>query len=95
MRTSRTTTLPLRWARAGAWFAAVFSAASAVFLFWIAITGQRVDGGLPFLPDDMNQRLGHVMFGFAGILCACIAMLAFRDASRPTRRHVTRSARWG
>jgi hypothetical protein len=43
----------------------------------------------------MNQRLGHVLFGFAGILCACIAMLAFRDATRPTRTHITRSARWG
>jgi hypothetical protein len=82
MRRARTTTLPPEHARTGAWIATVFLTGSTVLSLWIAFTGQRVSGGLPWLPDAMNQRLGHLMFGFSGIICACLAMLAFRDATR-------------
>ena len=83
MRTPRTTTLPVQHARTGAWIATVFLTGSSLLSFWIAFTGQRVSGGLPWLPDAMNQRLGHVLFAFSGVICACLAMLAFRDATRP------------
>lgn len=65
--------------RIGAVIALVFCVGSGVFGLWIALTGQPVRGGLPFLPHDWNQMLGRVVFAGASVACFAIARLALRD----------------
>ncbi len=65
--------------RLGALLALVILVSLGAMALWIAIAGPRVSGGLPWLPDLWNQRLGRTVFGFGGIVCCSLAMLAWRD----------------
>ena len=47
---------------------------------WIGLSGAPVSGGIPFLPDRVNQGVGRVVFAAGGIFCAWMAVLALRDA---------------
>jgi hypothetical protein len=69
--------------RLGALIALLFCAGSAVLSIWIALTGQPVSGGLPFLPHAWNQGLGRLAFGVGGLTCLALARLALRDVVRP------------
>lgn len=69
--------------RIGAFIALVFCVSSGVLSLWIALTGQPVSGGLPFLPHAWNQALGRVVFGIGGLACFGIGRLALRDVRRP------------
>jgi hypothetical protein len=71
--------------RIGAIIALLFCAGSGVFSLWIALTGQPVTGGLPWLPHAWNQLLGRVVFGVGGLTCFGIGWLALRDVVRPGR----------
>lgn len=71
--------------RIGAFIALVFCVSCGVLALWIAITGQPVSGGLPFLPRAWNQVLGRVVFGVSGLVCFALARLALRDVRAPRR----------
>jgi hypothetical protein len=65
--------------------AGLICAALAVTALYIVATGNRLSGGLPFLPDALNQTIGRIAIGIGGILTGVLACLAFRDASRLLR----------
>lgn len=69
--------------RVRALIAGFFCLGAGVFALYIAISGQRVAGGLPFIPDAWNQMMGRVMFAAGGVATLGIAVLAFRDARAP------------
>ena len=47
---------------------------------WIAVWGETISGGIPFLPHTLNDRIGRVAFAGGGILCLALSGLALRDA---------------
>ncbi len=65
--------------RTGALFALLFCLGSGSYALWIAITGPTVTGGVPFVPYEVNQVIGRVVFGVSGLICFGIARLAARD----------------
>jgi membrane protein implicated in regulation of membrane protease activity len=72
--------------RLGAGIALVFCLGCAVLSLWIALTGQPVTGGLPFLPHAWNQGLGRVVFAVSGLVCLALGRLALRDVVRQPPR---------
>ncbi len=54
-------------------------ASLSVLGFFIAFGAERIDGGVPFIPDAWNQGLGRVLFGAGAALTAAFAVLAFRE----------------
>lgn len=67
----------------GATFAFAFCIAGGTYALWLAATGPRLSGGIPWLlPDAWNQMLGRVMFGVCGLISFGVAMLAWRDIRR-------------
>lgn len=71
--------------RVGALVSAVFCMLAGPFALYIAISGERIAGGLPMIPDAWNQLLGRLMFAAGGVVTLCIAVLASRDARAPRR----------
>lgn len=57
---------------------------------YIAITGPRLEGGIPFLPYVWNQNLGRLFFGIGSLLTAGGGFWFFRRAyqrkSSPTKK---------
>jgi hypothetical protein len=47
---------------------------------WIAVWGDAISGGIPFLPAAWNDRIGRVAFAGGGLICFGLAGLALRDA---------------
>ena len=69
--------------RLRACIAALFCVSAGLFALYIAISGKRIAGGVPLIPDAWNQMLGRVMFAAGGIVTLFIAVLAFRDMRAP------------
>jgi hypothetical protein len=44
---------------------------------WIALSGPKLEGGLPGLPYAWNQSLGRALFGLGVLLCAGMAVWFF------------------
>ncbi len=47
---------------------------------WIAVWRETISGGIPLLPDAVNDRIGRFAFAGGGISCLAMAGLALRDA---------------
>lgn len=50
--------------------------------FFVAVWGERIEGGIWFLPDAANQALGRFIFGLGALMVAALAAYAFHDAWR-------------
>jgi hypothetical protein len=48
--------------------------------FYVALLAPTVDGGIPFLPEVVNQTLGRIAFGAGAVIPALIALYAFWEA---------------
>ena len=50
---------------------------------WVSLfgSGDNMTGGLPFLPHELNARLGRVLFGLGSLLCFAMSVYAFRRAT--------------
>lgn len=62
-------------------------AAMACIGLWVAFVadGGSISGGLPFLPQQVNAKLGKVVFGLGALVSSGIMILAVKD----TRRRVS------
>ena len=54
--------------------------------FYIGITGQHLEGGIPFIPDAWNQTVGRAFIGSGACLTALMAVVALRQAFAPNRK---------
>lgn len=45
----------------------------------VAIWGEEISGGLPFLGSETNTLIGRVVFAAGGLLCIWISTIAFRE----------------
>ncbi|MCH8542685.1 MAG: hypothetical protein LAT61_03850 [Alcanivorax sp.] len=55
------------------------------FGFFIVISGATLSGGIPLVPDDLNQAIGRGIFGVGAVLTSGLAGYAFYDAWRLVR----------
>ncbi len=62
-------------------------AATAIF---IVVSGGRLTGGLPLLPDAWNQVLGRALFAVGALCTASMGVYAFYDAWRLLRERARR-----
>lgn len=49
----------------------------------MGIPGGELSGGIPFLPEALNQAVGRTFMGFSGLVCLALAWLALRDIRQP------------
>jgi hypothetical protein len=50
--------------------------------FFVAFAGERLGGGIPHIPDALNQSIGRVAFGLGAVVTGAIGVYAFYDAWR-------------
>ena len=50
--------------------------------FFVAFAGDRLEAGIPHIPDALNQSIGRVAFGLGAVVTGAIALYAFHDAWR-------------
>ncbi|WP_374011629.1 hypothetical protein [Pseudoxanthomonas koreensis] len=62
-------------------------AATAIF---IVVSGGRLTGGLPLLPDAWNQAFGRALFAVGALCTAGMGVYAFHDAWRLLRERARR-----
>jgi hypothetical protein len=65
---------------AAAFVGGLICGAMAVFGFNIALNSSSIEGGLPFLPQDLNQTLGRIAFGTGAVFLTLITLYAFWEA---------------
>ena len=53
--------------------------------FVIVITGAPIAGGIPFLPQALNQGIGRVVFALGALFVGLMAVYAFHEAWRLLR----------
>jgi len=66
----------------GILFFAGFSTAS----LFVAFSHVKLDGGIPFIPEILNQVLGKILFGIVGVLTAGGAFFFFWQVIKPNKR---------
>lgn len=71
--------------RMGALVAFVFLVGTGILAFRLAvgIPGGELSGGIPFLPEVLNQAVGRIFMGVSSVVCLALAWLALRDVWRP------------
>ncbi len=69
----------LRWRAA---LACVIALVLALAGFWVAFDDGAVAGGIPFLGDALNQRIGKAVFGLGACVALVLALLALRSSLR-------------
>jgi hypothetical protein len=47
---------------------------------YIALSGGRLETGIPFIPDALNQSIGRLLIGFGAIATGALGVYAFREA---------------
>lgn len=57
--------------------------------FVIVLSGEPLSGGIPFLPQALNQGIGRTFFGLGALFTAALAAYAFYDAWRLHRERLT------
>ena len=57
--------------------------------FVIVLSGEPLSGGIPFLPQALNQGIGRTLFGLGALFTAALAAYAFYDAWRLHRERST------
>jgi len=45
--------------------------------FYIAFSGAEVTGGIPFIPDTVNQVIGSIVFAIGACITGALALYAF------------------
>ena len=55
--------------------------------FYAAFGHGSIDGGIPFIPEAWNQKIGKTLFGGAACLTALMAVYALRKAWKPSSKH--------
>jgi uncharacterized membrane protein HdeD (DUF308 family) len=61
----------------------IMLAAMAVLAPALIFSDRQVGGGIPFIPEAMNQLFGKIAFGFGAILCGLISLSLIKRACRP------------
>jgi polyferredoxin len=54
--------------------------------FYIAFAGQAFGGGVPFIPDGLNQGIGRIMIGIGALFTGILAFVAFREIFIPVKK---------
>lgn len=86
MKLSSKATLQPGQTRFSTLVAGIICAGLSALGFYIAITGKRLGGGIPFIPDAWNQIVGRVFIGFGACITALMAVFALRQALRSNRK---------
>lgn len=60
----------------------IICAVLSVLGFYVAIWGDEISGGIPFLPGGVNILLGRLMFGGGAFITALLALYAFSELFR-------------
>lgn len=47
---------------------------------YIALAGGRLESGIPFIPDALNQSIGRLIIGFGAVATGALGVYAFREA---------------
>jgi hypothetical protein len=55
--------------------------------FYAAFGHGPIEGGIPFIPDVWNQKIGRILFGGAACLTALMAIYFLRQAWKPSPKH--------
>jgi hypothetical protein len=50
--------------------------------FFVAFAGDRLEAGIPHIPDALNQAIGRVAFSLGAVVTGAMAVYAFYDAWR-------------
>lgn len=69
----------------GAVVAGLICTALSAFCFFILVTGARLSGGIPLVPDALNQGAGKVIVALCAVFTFWLAGYAFYDAWRLCR----------
>jgi hypothetical protein len=48
--------------------------------FYIALAGGRLESGIPFIPDALNQSIGRLVIGSGAVATGAMAVYAFCEA---------------
>lgn len=57
--------------------------------FVIVFSGAQLSGGIPLLPQALNQGIGRTLFGLGALFTAALAAYAFHDVWRLHRERST------
>lgn len=60
--------------------------------FVIVFSGEQLSGGIPFVPQALNQGIGRTLFGLGALFTAALAAYAFYDAWRIRRERAIERA---
>jgi hypothetical protein len=69
----------------GATVAGFICAGLSAFGLFVVASGSRLSGGIPFIPDGLNQGIGAAFIGLGAVFTAWMAGYAFYDAWRLRR----------
>ncbi|MDZ7717601.1 MAG: hypothetical protein U5K72_02125 [Balneolaceae bacterium] len=69
-------TKPAKWRSV---FGGLICLSLSIIGFWVAVNGEDIQGGIPFIAEATNQVIGRVMFGFGAVITGWLAVLAFRE----------------
>ncbi len=58
----------------------------------IVFSGEQLSGGIPFIPQALNQGVGRTLFGLGALFTAALAAYAFYDAWRIRRERAVEQA---
>lgn len=47
---------------------------------YVAVSGEPLGGGLPFIPGSWNQVVGHALFGFGAVVTGGMSAYYFKEA---------------
>jgi hypothetical protein len=53
---------------------------------YIAFAGQSLGGGIPFIPDELNQGIGRIIIGIGALFTGLLAFVAFREIFIPVKK---------
>ncbi len=70
-----------------AWFIGAAIVAGLSTLAFVAAFGPgKISGGAPFLPPELNQKIGRFAFGAAGVAMGAVALFSLWRAIKPASR---------
>ncbi len=53
--------------------------------FYVALFSDEIDGGIPFLPSEVNTLMGRIAFGLSALFTFWLSIYAFREFARKLR----------
>jgi hypothetical protein len=72
--------------RASAFIGGLICTALSIGGFYIAFSGAHLLGGIPFIPDTINQTIGRIVFAIGACITGALALYAFYTIIKPVKK---------